>query len=146
MSDLDSKIKDLLKKTEAEQKALEELKEKSNEPWKTRGAFVTPNETVLKIKVLQKDKLVTLTEMVLAQSKSKTEVVNILNMSDEDKETFSLIQGHAVEDWIADIKKRWAFLELRSHEKALNEKMEKIRSILSDEQIREMEYEKLLNI
>lgn len=146
MSNLDNKIKELLIKTEKEREALEELKTQSETQWKTKGAFVTQGNQVLKLKVLQKANLVELTSILLSQSKVNVEVINVLGMSDEDKETFSLIQGHSLEDWLADIKKRWAFLELRSREKTLNIKISKIREILSDDQIREMEYEKLLNL
>lgn len=144
MTTLDSKIKDLLVKAEQEREALVDLKEQADTQWKTNGAFLTSNDKVLKIKVLQKDQLVSLTEMVLSKQKSAAEVANVLSMSDEDKEQYSLIHGFTSSDWIADIRKRWAFLELRSREKALNLKINKIRGILSEEQIREMEYEKLL--
>lgn len=146
MSELDSKIKALLDETESEYQQLIELKNADDTKWLTKTVFEMPDRSIFKIKVSNKDKLVEFTTHIIQLREKRSQVMDVLSMSNEDREFYNSIQNHTYDDWMSDIKKRWRILDIKDREKHLKSKIEKIKDILSPEQIREMKFKELLEM
>lgn len=140
---INERILSKFNEAKSELKLLEEAKKGQTLEYKTTGVYIS-NGTPLKIKTAKKEMLVKILMQVLTDSNSKSEALAILDASNEDKKEFSKLQGYSKEEWINDLKTRWARIDFEDRKSKAKNTISKLENILSAEQLRELQFEEIL--
>ena len=139
----EDKIKKAFDEAKEELKIISEAKKGMDFTYKTSGIYVKDGLNI-KLKTAKEKMLVNLLTIVLNDFKSNEEAMLILDLSSEEKLKYGTSNGYSKEDWISDIKLRWDDISLKKKSIKAHEKIEKLKAILSKDQLRELEFEKIM--
>lgn len=140
----DHKILDKVKELETLLEETVKMKSELGNDWKTSKKFQS-GEFIYLLHKLNKEELLAVSKMVLTEDSVLSRSLDMFSLEGEERETLNKIQGYSLEDWKNDLKKRWIFIDLHEKEKTYSNKIAQLTKLLSEEQVRELELQKLLN-
>lgn len=143
MAKLDKSVRSLLDSLEQKKKDIAVIKELSDVDWKTSGT-IKINGFDKSVKSLFKKELVKVSDFIFSQNKNIDKIEQLFELSENEKESYSLIQGYSKEDWLHDLKKRWHFVDYNEKLKEIDEKIKKTKDLLSEDEIKKMKLEKII--
>lgn len=139
MTTIDKKIEDLLDIVRLQKSEVERVEKSSKRSWNTHCSFKLLQASVLNIQTANEDAIVrALTELLFFKNNFK-EANQILGLNKTIKH-----DGYSVEEWIEDFQKRIATLQLKNKKDRLKILEERLNSIVSPEQRRQMELEAIM--
>lgn len=134
-TNIDITIKELLEVIKTKKQELEAIEKESAKQWKSPCAVTVDNNTV-NIKVATIPQLVRIITVVLIDRQFAQQAADILQIKDP-----LFFQAYSHEDWIDDCKKRMAIITRTDKKKQLAQLEERLNSIVSPEQRRQIELE-----
>lgn len=145
--DIDVTIRELFKKLEERKAKVAEVRKATQKGWVTNGTWKVPfTATVINIQTLPEDQLYLVAGHIV--SAFATECIGRSVIESELGEDSKLenikVQGYFEHQWVADLRKRKAMIEIRSEEAKLSELESRLNSVLSPEERRRIEVELLI--
>lgn len=140
MSDIDQKIVELFNVVKKQKEDVALAEEQTKNPWKTNCSITIGTETQPKaIQSMNADKVfLTVTEL-LQKKHFAEEAAKILKMKVQPNELKH--QNFTFDDWITDLQKRLAIIQLQDKKDELNKIEESLNKVVSPERRRIMEVE-----
>lgn len=141
MSDknIDKKIEELFAVVKAQKAEVEKAEKESKRSWNSNGSFKLFAATPVNIQTATEDMILRcLTELLTFKNNSE-EALEMLGLKKEVK-----LDGYTVEEWLEDFKKRIATIHLKAKKEKLKTLEDRLTSIVSPEQKRQMELEAIM--
>lgn len=136
MSDkaIDKKIDELFAVVKAQKVEVEKAEKESKRSWNTNCSFKLYGATPVNLQTATEDMIFkSLTELLTFKGNAE-EAIEILGLKKEIKH-----DGYSVGEWIEDFQKRIATIQLKMKKEKLKTLEDRLTSIVSPEQKREME-------
>lgn len=136
MSDkaIDKKIDELFAVVKAQKVEVEKAEKESKRSWNTNCSFKLYGPTPVNLQTATEDMIFkSLTELLSFKGNAE-EAIEILGLKKEIKH-----DGYSVGEWIEDFQKRIATIQLKMKKEKLKTLEDRLTSIVSPEQKREME-------
>lgn len=143
MNELDKKIEEQLSFIKNKKAELDKDQELIDSNWKTSGRFITIDGKEKRLKIMEREDVISLCSDIISKKESFDKTKSILEIEDE-----FMIDSFSYDDWIFDIKKRLATITKKSKLQELENFESRLKSIMSEDLKRSMEFEdisKLLN-
>lgn len=143
MNELDKKIEEQLSFIKNKKAELDKDQELIDSNWKTSGRFITIDGKEKRLKIMERDDIISFCSDIISKKESFDKTKSILEIEDE-----FMIDSFSYDDWIFDIKKRLATITKKSKLQELENFESRLKSIMSEDLKRSMEFEdisKLLN-
>lgn len=136
---IDMKIEELFSIVTSQKIEVEKAEKESKRNWNTNASFKLYSSVPLNIMIATEDMIFkALTELIMFKN-SAEESLEILGLKKEIKH-----DGYTVKDWIDDFKKRIAILQLKAKKEKLKTLEDRLTSIISPEQKRQMELDSIM--
>ncbi len=135
--DIDSSIMNLLQVLKVKRASVEADEKKLKRGWKTNcSIFIRDRSTAINIQTAKEDVLrLVMRELLISQEYSRKADIELGLEPSNKYDTFTF------DDWKEDLSKRMAALQLREKQAELNRLEERLNSIVSPEQRRQLELE-----
>lgn len=141
MSDksIDKKIEELFSIVKAQKLEVEKAEKESKRNWNTNASFKLWGTSPITLQTANEDLILkALTELLTLKNTSE-EALEILGLKKEIKH-----DGYTVNEWIEDFQKRIATIHLKAKKEKLKTLEDRLTSIVSPEQKRQMELESIM--
>lgn len=141
MSDkaIDKKIEELFSVVKAQKVEVEKAEKESKRSWNTNGSFKLYAATPVNLMTATEEMVFKALTELLTFKNSSEEALEILGLKKEIKH-----DGYTVGDWIEDFQKRIATIQLKAKKEKLKTLEDRLTSIVSPEQKRQMELEAIM--
>lgn len=136
---LDSQVSQLMQKVEEQKQIVQETESQTKRGWATNCAYSLNGKTV-NIQTSSIDICVKLVADIIVQSKAISEARGVLGLPYEPIK----IDAFTPDEWIEDVKKRVAVIGIREKRERLTNLESRLADLLSVEQRRKMELDKIL--
>lgn len=136
MNELDKKIEEQLIFIKNKKAELDKDQELIDSNWKTSGRFITIDGKEKRLKIMERDDVISLCSDIISKKESFDKTKSILGIEDE-----FMIDSFSYDDWIFDIKKRLATITKKSKLQELENLESRLKSIMSEDLKRSMEFE-----
>lgn len=133
----DEKVSQLIEEVCVRRSYLEKSQEQIQASWKTNCSFHNPYESNGQPKNIQtatKELVVWMTSIVLSYKNAYQHASDFLNVAVKNE-----IDGFAVDDWLADFKKRLAIISYKEEKQKLTQLETRLNSLMSEDKKRENE-------
>ena len=138
---IDSKINALFEKVKQDKQNLVELEAKAKRGWVTMATICLDGQSrSVNIQTASKEKIVEVMAFLIAKQEQQAKAHQMLELPEEPFEH----QGYTLEQWNTDLKTRLFRIKLKQDKEALDQAEARLRSILSDDKKREVEFEDIL--
>lgn len=141
MSDksIDKKIEELFSIVKAQKVEVEKAEKESKRNWNTNASFKLWGTSPITLQTASEDLIVkALTELLTFKNTSE-EALEILGLKKEIKH-----DGYTINEWIEDFQKRISTIHLKAKKEKLKTLEDRLTSIVSPEQKRQMELESIM--
>ncbi len=139
MKTMDMQIKELFEVVQKQKVEVSENQKLTKKSWNTHGSFKLQSATPLNISTATEDQLLKGLTELLAYRMYVDEAQKLLGLSKEIK-----VDGFSVDEWVEDFQKRIATLQLKAKMDKLKSLEDRLQSIVSPEQKRQMELEAII--
>lgn len=141
MSDksIDKKIEELFAVVKAQKAEVEKAEKESKRSWNTNGSFKLFGSTPINLSTSSEDAIFKALTELLSFKNHAEEANQILGLNKEIKH-----DGYTVKEWIEDFQKRISTIQLKAKKDKLKVVEERLSSIVSPEQKRQMELEAIM--
>lgn len=136
---LDSQVSLLMQKVAEQKQIVQETEAQTKRGWATNCAYSLTGKTV-NIQTCPIEQCVKIVADMILQSKAIAEAHAILGLPSGD----SKIDGFSPDEWLEDVKKRVAVIGVREKREKLLKPKSRLSELLSVEQRRKMELDKIL--
>ncbi len=141
MSDknIDKKIEELFAVVKAQKIEVEKAEKESKRSWNTNCSFKLYGTTPVNLQTASEDNVFkSLTELLTFKNTAE-EALEILGLKKEIKH-----DGYSFNEWVEDFQKRIATIQLKAKKEKLKTLEDRLTSIVSPEQKRQMELEAIM--
>ncbi len=141
MSDknIDKKIEELFAVVKAQKIEVEKAEKESKRSWNTNCSFKLYGNTPVNLQTASEDNVFkSLTELLTFKNTAE-EALEILGLKKEIKH-----DGYSFNEWVEDFQKRIATIQLKAKKEKLKTLEDRLTSIVSPEQKRQMELEAIM--
>lgn len=141
MSDkvIDKKIEELFAVVKAQKIEVQKAEKEAKRNWNTNGSFKLYSAIPVNLQTATEDMIFkSLTELLSFKGNAE-EALEILGLKKEIKH-----DGYSIDDWIEDFQKRIATIQLKAKKEKFKTLEDRLISIVSPEQKRQMELEAIM--
>lgn len=141
MSDkvIDKKIEELFVVVKAQKVEVEKAEKESKRNWNTNGSFKLYSASPINLQTSTEDMIFKALTELLSFKGNAEEALEILGLKKEIKH-----DGYSIGDWIEDFQKRIATIQLKAKKEKFKTLEDRLISIVSPEQKRQMELEAII--
>ena len=131
---IDKQIENLLAVVKTQKAEVEKAEKESKRSWNTNCSFKLLSASPVNIQTANEDAIVRALSELLTFKNSSQEASKILGLTQDIKH-----DGYTADEWIEDFQKRIATLQLKTKKDKLKTLEDRLNSIVSPEQKRQME-------
>lgn len=135
----DKMIDTMLATIKTQKEKLAELEASTKREWVTNCSFQVDNTTPVNLQTASQTNLVKLTKVLIQQQELAAKAAELLGLPVEDE-----INGFKFDDWITDVRKRLALINLKTEQKRFQELEARVNTLVSPERRRELEAQALM--
>ncbi len=139
LENIDKKIEELFTVVQMQKQEVEKAEKETKRGWNTNCSFKLYSSTPVNLMTANEDSIIKACAELLTWKDSMTKALDILGL----KKSFSH-DGYTVEQWLEDFQKRVATIHLKEKKDKLKKLEERLTSIVSPEQKRQMELQSIM--
>ena len=140
MSNLDDQLRGLFDKLNARKTKVAELESQISKGWITNLSYrMMGANTSVNLNTVPAEGVVDLVADLIMTRNARESAADTLGVKASDK-----IQGYRFDEWVQDCKKRLAAINIREEKKALDDLENRLNTVLSPEERRRIEVERLM--